>query len=329
VRWLTRFSHFSHSSSSERGASAVLLALLMVPLMGVLAISLDVSALYVERSQLQNGADAAALAIAQSCAGASTPAECTSSAAVLAGTFASANANDKTAGVLTPVFSTASSVTVTAVTREPDGTTAIRHPFAAFLGIDATTVTAAATAEWGSPRVGTVALPLTISYCEFRPALDGTLQLVRYDENTSCHSPHSGNPVIPGGFGWLDHVTGQCSLVIDLDQPWVSSDPGNSVPGDCDSTFNTMANTTVLVPIFDQVTGTGVNGSYRVLAFAAFAITGWKFSGSTATTDANAPPCTGNCRGIQGRFVRWVSLEDAAIAEASPNLGVVVVALSN
>ena len=53
---------------SERGATAVLVGILLVPLVGCLAIALDVGALYVERGQLQNGADAAALAVAQECA---------------------------------------------------------------------------------------------------------------------------------------------------------------------------------------------------------------------------------------------------------------------
>jgi Flp pilus assembly protein TadG len=52
----------------ERGAIGVVVALLMIPLMGFAAIAIDVSAMYAERPQLQNGADAAALAIAQDCA---------------------------------------------------------------------------------------------------------------------------------------------------------------------------------------------------------------------------------------------------------------------
>src|SRR5665811_2480716 len=52
----------------ESGATAVIVALLMIPLFGFAAISIDVGGLYFERRQLQNGADAAALAIAQDCA---------------------------------------------------------------------------------------------------------------------------------------------------------------------------------------------------------------------------------------------------------------------
>ena len=52
----------------ERGAVSVLIAILMVSLLGFTALAVDVGMLYAERTQLRNGADAAALAIAQKCA---------------------------------------------------------------------------------------------------------------------------------------------------------------------------------------------------------------------------------------------------------------------
>ncbi len=52
----------------ERGASAVAVALLMIPMIAFAALAVDVGAVYSERQQLQNGADAAALAIGYACA---------------------------------------------------------------------------------------------------------------------------------------------------------------------------------------------------------------------------------------------------------------------
>ena len=52
----------------ERGAVAIIIALLMVVLIGFAALAVDISAMWAEKRQLQNGADAAALAIAQDCA---------------------------------------------------------------------------------------------------------------------------------------------------------------------------------------------------------------------------------------------------------------------
>ncbi len=48
--------------SGERGATAVIVTLLLVPLLGFAAIAVDVGALYAERARLQTAADAAALA---------------------------------------------------------------------------------------------------------------------------------------------------------------------------------------------------------------------------------------------------------------------------
>ena len=108
-------------------------AILLVPLIGFVAIAVDVGALYAERAQLQNGADAAALAIAQDCA---DDGVCGDSAGIAA-RFADANANDGAANVLTPTFPTSHSVIVTSSTREA-GTNApaISHPFAALIGAD-------------------------------------------------------------------------------------------------------------------------------------------------------------------------------------------------
>jgi hypothetical protein len=52
----------------ERGAAAVVLSLLMVPLLGFTALAVDAGAVYAEKARLQTAADAAALAVAQDCA---------------------------------------------------------------------------------------------------------------------------------------------------------------------------------------------------------------------------------------------------------------------
>ena len=324
---------------SERGASAVLVGILLVPLLGFVAIAVDVGALYAERAQLQNGADAAALAIAQDCAdGACTNAQAKADA------FTDANANDGAANVLEPDLRIpAKTVTVSSSTRVA-GTNAdaISHPFARFIGIDSSTVGAEATAEWGSPRASAVVLPLAISYCEFRPALDRTLQLIRYDQNLPLCRGRAGHP-IPGGFGWIERVPGECGAEIDLASAAVNSEPGNSYPGRhvCDDTMMDLAGTTVLIPIFDaafdrrgrDVTSGGPASSYHIYAFAAFKITGWRFAGGNGlpqvSIDAAAPRCNGNCRGIQGYFDRWVSVDAAGAMLGGPNLGASIVRLSN
>lgn len=53
------------SEHPERGATAILAALLMVVMLGFAGLAIDLGASYAKRTQLQNGADAAALALAQ------------------------------------------------------------------------------------------------------------------------------------------------------------------------------------------------------------------------------------------------------------------------
>jgi Flp pilus assembly protein TadG len=314
--------------SDERGATAVLVGILLVPLIGFAAISLDVGALYVERGQLQNGADSAALAIAQECA---EDGVCNSPSA-LAATFSDANANDAAANNLTPSFPNDHTVTVSTSTLEASsGDSAINHPFAALIGHDQTTVHATATAEWGSPRASTVVLPLALSLCEFEKAAagaEGKLLLINYEMPKSPGCVHP----IPGGFAWLDRISGGCASFINLDDGTAPSEAGNSYPGACDSTMAGLEGTTILVPIHNGFSVEhGTDKAYTLYGFAAFKITGWKFSGAgypQVSIDKDAPKCTGSCRGIQGYFVEYVSLENAGDYElGGPDLGASIVRL--
>lgn len=319
MRWIT------DRMKDDRGATAVLVGLLMVPLVGFVAIALDVGAIYVERGQLQNGADAAALAIAQECA---EDGVCNAPNA-LAESFTDANANDGAANNLVPTFPNSRTVIVSASTRTAAGEDAIRHPFAALIGVSSSTVGATATAEWGSPKGGTAVLPIAISLCEFTPALSGNLVLIKYDTKLKCAGPKS---IIPGGFGWLDRAAGDCAAFVDPSTGEALIEQGNSYPGACDAVMMKLKGSTVLIPIFDRVIDrTGGDKSYGILGFAAFEVTGWRFSGGNklpqVSIDSAAPKCTGDCRGIQGRFVRWVKLADADAELGGTDLGAYFVRL--
>lgn len=323
-------SHFQ----SDRGATAVMVAILLVPLIGFGGIAVDVGAIYAERAQLQNGADAAALAIAQDCA-----ADGCGDSASEAAAFANANANDGAANVYSLTFPTATSVKVVTSTRVA-GTNAgaMNHPLAALVGVTPSTVGAEAIAEWGPPKAAPV-LPLTISNCEFEKALDGTPQLIRYDKNQPCPDQQ-----IPGGFGWLDPIDGECEADIDLDQEKAGSEPGNSYPGACDQVLMDLAGQTILVPIFDHAydkDGTeiladgkavgGQNGFFHIYAFAAFTITNWRLSGGNKLPevymDGSPVQCNGECRGIIGTFDHWVSVDAAGTELGGPDLGASVARL--
>ena len=90
---MRRLSEVNANGTNEQGAVSVIVATALVALLGCAAIAVDVSMMYAERTQLRNGADAAALAIAQKCAKSTTDPDCVSTSSLAAG-LANRNAND-------------------------------------------------------------------------------------------------------------------------------------------------------------------------------------------------------------------------------------------
>jgi Flp pilus assembly protein TadG len=305
----------------ERGAVNVMVALLIIPLIGFAAISVDVAALWADRQQLQTGADAAALGIAQDCAknDCAVPAE-------TAQDLATPNKNDGqvTATVVTPVLTPSSgSVTVeTSTVRE--------HWFAPVLGFEASDVGAKATAAWGAPSGGLAQLPLAFSYCEFLAQTGGglpsntteyTIKFTK-DSGTTCTGP-SGNAV-PGGFGWLDVNQDSCTTFSSIDEVLWSS-TGVAVPNGCTTAdFAEFQEKTVLLPIFDEAGDEGSNAWYRLYGYAAFTITGYYFGGQFKWSAT----CSGEDRCVQGYFTKFVDLSEAfTYSTSAPGLGASVVSL--
>lgn len=304
--------------ADQHGAAAVLVALLMVPMLGFTAITVDIGKVYAERSRLQIAADAAALAVAQDCArGACGDMLATASSMV--------SANDGGASSAQPVLSNSPlSVTVT-------GDKPTTHWFAPVLGIDATNVQASATVAWGFPGAGTAVLPLTFSWCEWDAQTGGgepssttpVTILFTKTSNTGCTGP--SNNAVPGGFAYIDTDPGVCSASTKIANLATSS-TGNSVPSACAPTdFSRWVGTTVLLPLYDAAGGTGNNAWYRIYGYAAFQLTGYFLGGQYATTPA---PCGGNGRCVTGYFVRYVSLSDRfTYTTNGPDLGASILKL--
>jgi Flp pilus assembly protein TadG len=329
------------SSDKERGAIAVIVAVLMVVMLGFAAIAIDVAKLYAERAQLQNGSDAAALMMAQKCAKNDTDTDC-SATSPLAADLANKNAIDGLSNVKSITLDkTNRTVTVTAGAKETGtSTNSVSLFFAGVLGIPSAEVNASTSVRWGSPVEGTIVFPLAFSICQVSGMVDGSAQLLQNfsaDANPDCPLGPAGKTV-PGGFGWTVQNTGQCGGLVNLAINQSGSATGNDGPSNCDDILNGWASelaasrpVTVLLPVYDDVTGTGAGASYHLNSFAAFSVQGWAFSGadklpmvykSTATPGLE---CRGNCRGIIGRFVKYVSLADGyKLGPVSPNGATVV-----
>lgn len=327
--------HISLLVRGERGASAVLVTLLIVPLMGLGALALDVSAQHAERTQLQHGADAAALAIARSCGLNET--KCVGTAQAVGAEFVSGNGGTFAGTAEEPAINfTDKQVTITAAAEFP-------HFLASLIDGDEdpyhVRVAARATAEW---EVGTSAtvVPFAIGECTV-PSGTGTVAFIPIDND-----PCSGS--VPGGFGWLDDGTESCIKDVTL-LDFTTITTGDT--GKCDLTEEELAGAaaqlgcslasvpnkyktpverlfycflgrTVLVPVYslasDCTTEPPAGKAYCISKFAAFEViglhvkltTGDKVDECLPSATCSLPSDWGSL-GFEGRFISYVTPEDS------------------
>ena len=193
-RWLLR--------NDDRGGVMAIVAILLAGgvLMGSGALAIDVGRLYVEREQLQSGADGAAMAVAKECA--SNVTSCGADPDGTAKGFADGNAEDDVSGVnvlcgdapsgalpACPAPSTTLSrcmtdppgddvpyVEVRTQTESDGGSTLLPPTFAQLLlgneGYEGSTVGACARAAWGPPA-SAAGLAVTMSACEWEASTAG------------------------------------------------------------------------------------------------------------------------------------------------------------
>lgn len=324
---------FREDVRDERGASAVIVALLMVALLGFAAITIDVGKLYWEKAQLQNGADTAAISIANACATNVLDTAC-ASPVTTAQNLANSSANDGNSAVDSAVANTLTgTVTVTTAASETGASAgSVSLWFARILGFNESAVNAKAIATWGSPTGGPGLFPLSFSECALHEFVQQNLTTsgagwLKYkDDSPTCGSIYHAANIVPGGWGFLDPTqddasTQDCALDITIGQYYDGSS-GNSIPNpkaQCKAVLSEWAAeiaaapsgqkyTTAYFPVFSKAEGNG-GGTYLIEGIAAFRISAWKFSGN-GTPDvypASLPSgCTGNCRGIYGEFIRMV-----------------------
>lgn len=331
--------------TAERGATAVLVAIVMTVLLGFVGLVVDVGAVYVERRELQNGADAAALALAIECAGAPDP--CTSAGArPVAEELLDRNASDGESHLTgTRIDDDAGRVTVWARSKDA-GTGALAVPmrFAGLFGVRRMVVRASATAGWGPPRSLPTAvdgtqhpsLPLTIDACEHDDATDGGVVYGR-PVVIVFHQGGGGGSVVhpcatnasgqdaPGSFGWIDS-TGTCTAGI-TETGEVGGQTGNHPPQSCSpDEVRLRVGSTIVLPIFESATGTGSHVTYDITGWAAFHLTGFKLHGDGGWAHpSSSPPCSGGDRCIAGWFVR---MTDARAPVGGEPFGISVIGLA-
>ena len=347
IRLVTRCRTRWQRANGDRGAVGVLVAILLGTgvLLGMAAMAVDVGQLYSERAQLQNGADAAALAVATTCsAGTCAPG--------LSRQYADANAADGTAAVdlvcgtgmggcpastgkITdcppPPASGTNYVDVHTSTLTARGSTLVPPVFArALLGnghYRGTTVGACAQAEWGASSAA-LTTSFTVSGCDWAQA---TRNGTSYGPPPGGGSPAQSDDVVltlgasagtgcgadpestdgPGTFGWTSGSGGGCSAEIQDSSSFRGSN--SSTPGSCQQVLAAAqsGHSVLIVPVYSRCSHSGRGGTgpstYTLKGFAAFVVTGYTLPTSSATDWLNrANTCAQGQTCIDGYFTQNV-----------------------
>ncbi len=341
MRWVTPQSRRERQSprESERGVTAVFIAVCATILFGIAALVIDAGALFQEKRELQNGADAAALALAQDCA----RGFCTGLDAK-AVAYANKNAADNFSRA-TASLPTSNSVKVITLTKDVGANTdgnanTIDFAFAPiFGGGTGKEVTATATAVWGVAGGGAT-LPLTFSLCEWKALTPGgvfstTPQVIFFHDPTGpggaaeCAAPagqdFDGDTKLNGGFGWLTDAP-NCTASINAGG-WVQAEPGNSPPSaqNCDPLK--LLNSEVQVPVFDDVYDNKPKPApcawikcYHIYGIATIHITGFQLGGNGTQWTQNPPAaCSPSKRCVAGYFVKFTVGTDGGPVTPGPH----------
>lgn len=339
MQWLTRL-------RDDRGAVAVWVAILMIPLLVAGALAIDIGASHTDRQRLQHGADAAALAIAQQCSlGACGDSDAT------AQELADANA-PKGGPVLAEVLELDTSAGWVEV--QTSGSRDLW--FGGAVGQDTHDQTAVSAAAWGYPTGGG-SLPITFSWCEIlhytgaTPIYgdggemigldigDGAENVVLYNKSNRPENFHGcdgddelvsvPNGTAPsGGFGWLvESAAAACTGMETESGGWYSSDTGNDHPDNCTAAqLTAMLGETILIPVFDATNGeTGSNADYHIFGYIAFKFEGFYFGNGWGSPVA---PCGNPSRCISGDILEFVDYDSGFdTSPGGPQLGAAVVQL--
>ncbi len=312
----------------DGGVAGVFVAITIATMLGFVGFAVDIGAMYDERRQLTNGADAAVLAIAEDCALKIT---CNpGSAKKTAQNFANANADDGAAFIESISLDlSARTVRVETGTLTPSGDRVFAPFFAQVIGWNGATVYGSASALWGYPSSMRNLLPLIISQCEVDNAVFGGPTILYFHDgnnaqecNAKAGMDFDADGKLPGGFGWLIADGADCSTVTLKVDDWQSADPGSSPSNGCTPPdISSLIGEETPLPIFIDIEGLGSGGSYRIAGFILFEIDGYNFGGQYKVN----PPCSGDQRCVSGRFTTGVVHDGIP---GGPNNGIVIVKLT-
>ncbi len=340
----------------DRGATAVTVALAMVMLFGFAAISVDVGVLWSDKKQLQNGADAAALAIAQACA-AGDCGDYETDADLLAG-LNKVDGNAEAVEVDITDYATGSPGEVR-VTTTSDRTPWFASAVSGLLGqgdTGPTEVKAVAAAQFGPPK-SLEAPPIIVSWCWLKDeerlpgmAKEGDPIVIEIqnkgagggkdkddkgkkkdDEPEDAGDSACDPDTAPGNFGWLedDEDVAGCSATVAVGGTMNENNKtGNSAPCDGDELLEILgpeAGNIFSIPMFQNYVGSGSKATFDVIGFVSLEVEGYYITGAKGGKNPEYNPAT-NKSHIWGRIVKFTSSMDGELG--GPDFGTRIVKLT-
>jgi len=335
--------------TDERGAVAVMTAIILaLTLTGVGALAVDTGVLYTERQQAQNGADAAAMSVAQTCA---KPTAVCGPTSGDPSTWTNANAKTSMAGLsVTSVCGTPPGLATCSggdTGELPDCPTLPNPAPANYVEVHTRAdnavhgfvigrddhPAACSRVAWGIPGSTRSSVPFTIGLCQWnQETKNGTDFTSTADVAIQLNVMDAGCGVtIPGGFGWLD-TTG-CTTDITVGGN-VGSNPGNGKGHNCQDDISKLVGNVIYVPVYDRTAGSGQGATFHIYGLAAFYLDGVaapSFSYTLKPASKNhtgQPKCPGNAC-IWGYFVKAiVPVGSIDTTGTAPDLGLTVLQMA-
>ncbi len=280
----------------EDGAVAVMVALMTTMLIGIMAFVTDFGMAYANKAAVQNGADAAALAVARQVTSTASPTiNCTGLALASAADpslralaeqyFAN---NSPRGGTLAPGTAGLSfSCTSVGFTVAVTGTQDSPAFFGQIYGASKIPITQSAKAVVGPAKEVTGLRPFAV--CQMDASLMSATGL---NYTISFDNADAGCGYAPGNWGILDFdggsnptgdtadwiLNGYSGSVSTASPSYIDGDPGAPGPGALDSEMDAILGIDITLPVFDDVTGSGNNTKFRITGFVTATMCGWKFN---------------------------------------------------
>ena len=271
----------------ERGAVAVMVAVVMVLLLSMAAFALDTGNGWQTRRHLITATDAAALAAAE------TYAQDGNGCVGIPSSFVTANASSAsvTGCQLTTLGAGAAYVTVNA-------TTPLQFTFAGILGIGDRVVHSSTTAAYGQPLGVTGLRPLGLcngsaGYTQWLAS--GMANPFTVTINYGKNAPGDCGANVPGNWGVLDFDGGNNSNNdtknwIANGYPGLVTAPGVSPgsPGAFSNSLGSALDTLVStqqvfqLPVFDTASGNGNNAQFHITGFVSVKLIAYQATGAAA-----------------------------------------------